>query len=659
VENSTSAKYFTTGEAPAAVSDSLSDKLEVRRLAAVMFADMVGYTALTQRDESLALSLLEKQNGIVLPLIRAFGGTPVKTIGDAHLAEFESTLAAIRCGVEIQRKLREYNTSSSPDQSLKLRIGIHVGDVVHKDNDVYGDAVNIAARLEPIADPGGVCISQQVYDQVQNKVEFRLERLPSQQLKNVNQRIDIYKVIDSALIQKSDLREEDLSKERVAILPLSNYSPSSQDEYLADGMTEELITAISGVVGLRVIARTSVMRFKNSTVDISEIGRTLRAGTILEGSFRKVGERIRVTVQLIDAKTEEHIWASNYDGNMQDIFSIQTDIANKVAQALKVKLLVPAQRQVNIEAYELYLKGRNYWNRRTADGVTQALKLFTAAVEKDPSFAKAHAGIADCYLIGRQHQLFQDVWETQASLAIQKALELDDSIAEAHASRGLLLTRSYRFVEAQEEFRKGLSLNQSYASAHHWYAICLAYMGHLDEAIAEATLAAQSDPLAAPSRDILGIMYVSAREFDKALEIFDDILKLDPDFHPALQFRSIVYLYKGMEGEAARDLQRSLANSSEFEKNSMLALQAAWFGHKEEAWKFFEQAAKIAPSQNSLVGFEVAFAAVNGDVEQFFKLCDKALAAKELTPGTIRYEPWLDKMRADPRYKDLMKRLPS
>jgi adenylate cyclase len=438
---------------------------DARRLAAIMFTDMVGYTALTQSDESAALSLLQTQNGMILPLIRAHGGTPVKTIGDAHLAEFGSALEAVTCAVEIQRRVKQYDDSASTRESFKLRVGIHIGDVVHKDNDVFGDAVNIASRLEPLAEPGGVCISQQVYDQVHNKVEFRLEKLPFHQLKNVSSRIEAYKVID---VQTGPPAEQEMLKERVAILPLSNFSPSSQDEYLADGMTEELITAISGVEGLRVIARTSVMKFKNKETDIAEIGRALNAGTILEGSFRKIGERIRVTVQLIDARTEEHRWASNYDGDMKDIFSIQSDIAGKVAQALEKKLLDQSaahRRAVNIEAYELYLKGRHYWNRRNADGVTQALKLFKAAVEKDPDFAKAYAGIADCYSIGRGLQLFKrDEADELARAAIQKALDLDDSIAEAHASRGLVLDNLGRYSEAEESFKRALSLNPTWAS---------------------------------------------------------------------------------------------------------------------------------------------------------------------------------------------------
>lgn len=627
-----------------------------RRLAAIMFTDMEGYTSLTQRDEALAINLLQKQNEILLPLIGAYGGTQIKTIGDAHLAEFESALGAVRCAVDIQRKLRDYSKSASPGQDFRLRIGIHVGDVVHKDDDVFGDAVNIASRLEPLAEPGGVCISQQVYDQIQNKVEFRLQKLPTHQLKNVSTKIEVYKVLD--LESPSNvLSERDMPKERVAILPLSNFSPSQQDEYLADGMTEELITAISGVQGLKVIARTSVMKFKNTSADIAEIGSTLRVGTILEGSFRKVGERIRVTVQLIDAKTEEHIWASNYDGNMQDIFSIQTDIANKVAEALKGKLLplpIQVQKPINIEAYELYLKGRSFWNRRNAEGVIQALQLFQSAVQKDSNFAKAYSGIADCYLIGMQLDLFIGEAYTKAEAAIQRAQMLDDSIAETHASHGLLLTRDYRFAEAEVEFKKSLSLNPSYASAHHWYSVCLSDMGRLEEATKEAILASQADPLAPPSMNVLGVMYSYEKEFDKAVEVFNEVLKIDSNFHPTLSFRSNIYAYKGMEQESMNDLESALVGSSEFERSSSLADQAAWFGHKELATRLYDDAMKQAPSEESKIQVRVFFFGLLGDADAFFKWARKAVECKMIQPDTLRYFILFDKVRKDPRYADLI-----
>ena len=632
---------------------------ETRRLAAIMFTDMVGYTAITQTDEALALSLLRAQEGIILPLVRAHRGTPVKTIGDAHLAEFDSALEAVNCAVDIQRRMKARGDTVPPSERFAIRIGVHLGDVVHREDDVFGDAVNIASRLEPLADPGGVCISQQVYDQVNNKVGFRLEKLPFHQLKNVNSRIDAYKVID--MVPGAPHESIELPKERVAVLPLSNFSPSPQDEYLADGMTEELITAISRVQGLRVIARTSVMKFKNKETDVAEIGRVLNAGTVLEGSFRKIGERIRVTVQLIDAGTEEHRWASNYDGDMSDIFTIQTDIAGKVAQALQAKLVDQAPaRPVVLEAYELYLKGRNYWNLRTREGVTRAMELFRAATEKDPSFAKAYAGVADCYSIGKGLKLFGgDEADRMAEAAVQKSLELDDNNAEAHASLGLLRNNQYRFTESQQSLKRALQLNPSYASAHHWYSICLANLGRLAEAMEEARLASQSDPLSPPARSILGVMCIYARDYDKALEVFNEVVRLEPGFTTALIWRSNAYAYKGMEAESMRDLTRGVESRPQYEMSNMLAYNNAWFGHKEEAAKFFEEMKSTAPSQAYIASQSAGFFACLGDADGFFKWVYEELAHKDIEPETIRYAPYLDKIRSDPRFADLLKSLPS
>ena len=633
---------------------------EQRRLAAIMFTDMVGYTAITQSNEALALGLLRTQDGIVLPLVRAHGGTPIKTIGDAHLAEFDSALEAVLCAVEIQRKVKEHHGTVTPEERFNLRVGIHVGDVVHRDNDVFGDAVNIAARLEPLADPGGVCISQQVYDQVQNKVRFKLEKLPFHQLKNVAAKIDAYRVVD--VQPAASITAGDMPKDRVAVLPLANFSPSPQDEYLAEGMTEELITAVSKIRGLRVIARTSVMKFKNTESDIAEIGRALNAGTILEGSFRKIGEKIRVTVQLIDAGTEEHRWASNYDGDMSDIFTIQSDIAGKVAQALQTELVdrstTPA-RPVNLDAYELYLKGRHYWNLRNKEGVTRALELFKGAAEKDPSFAKAHAGMADCYTVGKGVGLFsREESDRLAAASIQKALELDDSLAEAHASRGLLLTNKFEFAEAEESFRRALALNPSYASAHHWHAINLANLARLEEAIEEAKIAGQSDPLSPPANNILGVMYVLARDFDQAEKVFDRVLKLEPGFAPALGWRSNVWAYRNNEAESMRDMLQSVESAPDFDKNSMLAYNYAWFNHKEEAARHYEEAKKNLPFPEDIASLSAGYYACLGDADGFFAWVQKAIEAKDFDPETLRYAPYLDKVRSDPRYAELLRTFP-
>jgi TolB-like protein/Tfp pilus assembly protein PilF len=460
--------------------------------------------------------------------------------------------------------------------------------------------------------------------------------------------------------QKSDV-EEGALRERIAVLPLSNFSPNPQDEYLADGMTEELITAISMVEGLRVIARTSAMRLKNTDKDVSEIGRTLRVGTILEGSLRKVGEKIRVTVQLIDAKTEEHIWAQNYDGDMSDIFKIQSDIAGKVAEVLRGKLLpvsIPTQKAVNLEAYELYLKGRFFWNRRNVDGIKEALKLFQAAVEKDPNFAKAYSGIADCYSIGRELYLFERSEAlNKAGISVRKALELDDSLAEAHASFGLQVVNAFQLREAEEEFNKALSLNPSYASAHHWYAICLADLGRLDDALKEASIAAQTDPLSSPARNILGVMYLYSRDYDKAIGVFTEILKMDTHFSPALLYRAIAFSCKKMEEECMKDVMRSIELSKdEYVNHQMLSYFLAVFGHMDDAMKEFDQAEKLAPNEEGLLDLRTGFFGCAGNNDGFYKWIVPALESKIIRPSDIRYSPWLDKMREDPRYNQLVER---
>ncbi|HEX4922275.1 MAG TPA: adenylate/guanylate cyclase domain-containing protein, partial [Candidatus Bathyarchaeia archaeon] len=314
---------------------------DARRLAAIMFTDIVGYTAITQRDERLALSLLEKQRELIRPVVSRYGGREVKTMGDAFLIEFQSALTATECAIEIQESLGDYNKSAS--QKLFVKIGIHVGDVVHTGQDVFGDAVNIASRIQSLAEGGGVCISEQVYAQVRNKLPYRMEKMPPHELKNVQYPVDIYKL---SLAMNEDPGGS-APKNRVAVLPLSNISPDPKDGYFADGMTEELITVLSQVHGLRVIARTSVDHYRGGVQRAAQIGRELGVGSMIEGSVRIAGDRLRVTVQLIDASNEEHLWSENYDRRLDDIFEVQSDIARRVAKNLEVRLMAKDQDRLD------------------------------------------------------------------------------------------------------------------------------------------------------------------------------------------------------------------------------------------------------------------------------------------------------------------------
>ncbi len=398
-----------------------------RRLAAIIFTDMVGYTALTQSDEARSLDLLDKHNHILRPFFTNFHGREVKTIGDSFLVEFDSALDATNCAIEIQRSLHEYNTTSPKDWKINLRIGIHLGDVVRSTGDIFGDAVNIASRLQPLAEPEGICISGQVYDQIRNKIRQPFVKMDAHDLKGVRFPIDVYKIEmpwDDNTEQLSHL-----DSKRIAVLPFASMSPDPNDEYFADGLTEELIDKLCQIRGLEVIARTSVMNYKKKEKSVSEIGKELRAGSLIEGSVRKTGNRIRVTAQLINASTDSHIWSSHYDKNLDDIFAVQSDIAEKVAEELKIRLFDPDKRVIekeateNTEAYIYFLQGMQLVTALEEAQLLHARDLFEQARSIDPTFARAYVGLARCYreLGNRGYMMWSEAIEKGESAA-KKAL---------------------------------------------------------------------------------------------------------------------------------------------------------------------------------------------------------------------------------------------
>jgi adenylate cyclase len=349
-----------------------------RRLAAIMFTDVVGFTSLSQRNEALSLQLLEQHRAILRPLFPKHNGREIKTIGDAFLVQFGSALEAVECAVEMQEVI--HNQPGQSAEKLEMKVGIHVGDVVQSEMDVFGDAVNIASRIEPLAKGGEICISGQVFDQVRNKVPFKLVKLEARELKNVAVPIDVYKVELPWEAPELSSRPVVLPSERVAVLPFVSMSPDPQDEYFADGLTEELITKLSQVGGLEVIARTSVMNYKKKEKNASQIGRELNVGTIMEGSVRKAGNRIRVTAQLINANTEGHLWSSTYDRNLDDIFAVQSDIATSVVGSLPGKISataakVPAFDETkDIQAYMYFLQGQALMYEREEESFSRQWK---------------------------------------------------------------------------------------------------------------------------------------------------------------------------------------------------------------------------------------------------------------------------------------------
>ena len=648
-----------------------------RRLAAIMFTDMVGYTTLGQKYESLSLALVDEQRKLIRPILNKHDGREVKTMGDSFLVEFSSALNAVRCAYDIQRAAREFNISLPVERRVHLRVGVHLGDVLNSQGDISGDAVNVASRINYLADDGGVCLTRQVYDHVQNKFELPLKSLGPQSLKNVNAPVEVYRM-EMPWDEKRATQPTELDKRRIAVLPFANMSPDPADEYFADGLTEELISKLSLVKGLRVIARTSVMSYKKKDKRISEIGAELGVGSIVEGSFRKAGNKIRVTTQLIDVRDDQHVWAQSYDSNLDDVFAVQTDIAKQVSDTLKVKILeaeidwIDRKPTESTEAYTLYLRGRYHFNRRGVEDIVKASEYFGQAVREDERFALGYVGLADCYAVLSNIGINSGANHQKAKIAAAKGLELDGDLAEAHATRGLILLQEFNLREAEEEFRKAIELKPNYASAHHWYARLLVSKLSWDEALKQIERAVELDPFSQVINLNHAHYYRRRGDYDKALELYKKAAELDPNF--AMAHFDLAVIYGRMKRRADMKLEAKIA----IERGTREAKIAVGLGrgtyHRpvkilDALVAYFdndqEKVRKLLAELESHFGEPLAISALQaaglhfslGENEKGFEWLEKSYSRKEDDLLYIRTDELFDGIRSDPRYQDLLKRI--
>lgn len=625
-----------------------------------MFTDMVDYTGLSEKNEPLALALLEEHRQLLRSIFPRHGGREVKTLGDGFLVEFGSALEAVRSAIDIQQLVKDRNQKVTPEKKILLRIGVSLGDIEHRDGDIYGDAVNVSSRVQELAAPGEVCITQQVYDHIRNNQEFKTFSMGQNQLKNVQTPTEIYKVEPfTGEVVQSDI----LEPQRIATLPLTSLSSDQQDEYFADGLTEEIINTLSSISGLKVIARTSVMKYKQAKKSVGEIGRELRVGTILEGSVRKAGSRLRVTVQLIDVTSEAPMWAQKYDMEMRDVFGIQTDIADRVADALKVKLLrenrtlIENKAPEDIAAYVLYLRGRYYWSKRNKPDLEKAITLFEEAIRKDPSYALAYAGLADCYtLMGRHRYLpARDVFP-KARRYSEKALDLNDRLAEAHTSlAAVLLNYDWEWKEAEYQFRRALELNPNYATAHYWLSLLLLTIGRLEEAVSEAEKAQALDPLSPVVGGGIVQVYFFKEEYDKAIDECKKYLEMDPSFIIARDYLVHLYVHSRNFKEAEIEARRLIADSErKAEAVAHLPYIFAASGRIEEAKKEFEKITPVHEEDYSNSTILITVCAMLGDLNNAFSFAEEAIDAGKISFPSIRFSPDLKSFRSDERYGALL-----
>ncbi len=552
-----------------------------RRLSAIMAADVVGYSRLMSANEVGTLTALKDHRAqLIDPKIAQHQGRIVKLTGDGMLVEFPSVVNAVECACTIQREMRTRNADVPGERRIEFRVGINLGDVIVDDDDIFGDGVNVASRIEGIAKPGGVAVSGAVRDNIGNKLDLVFEDMGEQELKNIGLPVRVYDVILAAGSETASQADEsnDSEKPSIAVLPFNNMSGDGEQEYFSDGITEDIITDLSKVSGLFVVGRNTSFTYKGKAIQLQQVAAELGVKFLLEGSVRKAGQRVRVTGQLIDGSSGGHLWADRYDRDLTDIFAIQDEITTAIVDQLKIRLLPKEKKAiertptVNVEAYNYYLKGRQLFHAFTKSYLILAKEMFARAVEIDPGYARAYAGMASS--ISRLWGMYNVPTVADELLAItDKALALDPNLSEAHAARGEALANSDRRSEAAAAFERALELDPNSFDASLSYArFC-----------------------------------VTEGKPEKAIELYLRALEIQPDDSQAPMLLQIVYRSVGRVEESERYARLGLKRAEEQLKlhpeNSrpaqLGAATLASLGEKEQALKWLERAKLIDPDDNN------------------------------------------------------------
>ena len=584
----------------------------IRKLSAILSSDVVGYSRLMGEDERATLETLKAYRQVIGILVADHGGRVVDSPGDALLADFPSAVEAVRCAVEMQRELAQRNAMLPEHRRMVVRIGINLGDVIEQDAALYGDGVNIAARLQALAEPGGICVSGTVYDQIEGKIPLTLRFVGEQTVKNIPKAIRAYYVavetgqaanrakpprqrasrralwISVVLLlllaagagiwtyaNRAGLSSKEMGfasagalqlpdKPSIAVLPFVNMSDDPKQEYFSDGMTEDVITSLSKRSGLFVIARNSVFTYKGRAVKPEQVSRELGVRYILEGSVRKADQQVRITAQLIDTTSGYHLWAEHYDGKLRDIFALQDGITQKIVAAIAPKLLAGEQplsghpETNNIEAYDLVLRGIPLLNGIRKDSTAAARQMFQTAIALDPHYARAYANLAWVYFISWEFQWTPDSQDRSLEAA-KKAVALDDSSSDAHCVLGWNLLWKKQHDLAIGELEKAVSLDSNNSDAYTFLGEVLNFAGKPEEAIGFHKKAMRLDPNY-PFYVMFNLAhsYFLLRRYDEALAAYGEVLSRNPDFLPAHEQLAVVYIEQGQKQRAQAEVAECL-----------------------------------------------------------------------------------------------------
>ncbi|PAP93252.1 adenylate/guanylate cyclase domain-containing protein [Mesorhizobium wenxiniae] len=581
-----------------------------RRLAAVLFADVAGYSRLMQASEAATLAALRARHAeIIEPVVALHKGRVVKLIGDGVLVEFPSAVGAVECGVELQAALATANVGITPDRQLVYRMGISLGDVIVQGDDLYGEGVNIASRLEHLAVPGSVVVSETVYSQVRGKVGFRFEDMGEKTLKNIAQPVRAYMVFNppsgqSRLGGSKEVHKAGIS---IAVLPFANVSGDPEQEYFSDGITDDIITDLSKISALKVLSRSTAFTFKGRAVNVGHVARELQVAYVLEGSVRKSGGRVRISAQLIDAASDAHVWAERYDRDLSDVFELQDDLSLAIVSALKVRLLpeeecaIEARSTYDTEAYRMYLMGRRYLNLRGARNYEIALRFCRQALQSDPEYARAWALSALCLsYLNHSGRTSDSGFE-----AAQKALSVDPTLAEAHAAMGRIMAEEGKFEEALAAHRESLRLEPESFDVHHNFGTTYLELGRYEEAVGhfeEAARLLESDHtslnLLALSLKSLGRNEESATATYRALERIEREVAARPDNANALAHGALALARLGEKERASEWIDRALIIEPDDATDQYnLACAFAQMGEPERAMDLLEASIPRKPTE--------------------------------------------------------------
>jgi len=614
-----------------------------RTLVALWFADIAGYSAHAAKDESGALRLVEILQGLSRETVPQYRGRVVKFVGDAVLAEFPSAELAVRAATALSIGYRE--GSAATGRAQNLRIGVHLADVaVAADGDLYGDGVNAAARIQEAAEPGQVVISQDVWRQLRGRRGFRFEHLGDRPLKGTGP-IGLYIVNvedGTTRFPMSNIPKDSLSPESkrqairaLAVLPFADLSAEHDQEYFGDGVAEEILNALTKISGLHIPARTSCFVFRGLRLDARDIGKRLGVDALLEGSVRKAGRRLRISVQLIDARNGYHLWSERFDREIADVFAIQDEIASSVVSALGLSLTQREERHLikqsttKVEAYEFYLRGRKLFHKWTRQNIDLGREMFERAVAIDPNFAAAWAGLATAHvhLFGCDSQPHLD----KAREASARALKLDPQSAEAHVAAAQGLSMQQRYADAAAEFERAIELDPTLFDAHYYFARSCFKSGDLK----------------------------------KSLRLFQQAQSVRPDDYQTIYLEALVLTQLGRGDEARKAYQRALEFTTKYldlqpddARSYVLGAGAlARLRETERAKEWADRAISLAPDDDAILYNAGCAFAVAGDKERALDALERAIGAGLEGGDWIPQDPDWEWLRDHPRFKALVRRL--